>query len=93
MTFEGVVGGDMECWCLFADENTYKQICGEQAWKLEKEIIEELQESGLKIRKTLEKALGKESGSWSWRLYPNDFVKAKSGQKVRITIKTEILEE
>lgn len=40
ITFEGTPSGDGGCFCWEVDEETYKQIYGESAWKLEKELEE-----------------------------------------------------
>lgn len=34
----GIITGDCECWCLEVTEAEYRAVCGETAWKTEKEI-------------------------------------------------------
>ena len=79
VTFEGIPGGDSECFCWEVDEETYKRFEGERGWRIEKELRESYRVDGMI-----------EEAEAPWRLYPDDiFVDNK---KVKITITIEEIE-
>jgi hypothetical protein len=65
--FKGKITGDCECFCWEVSEETYKEICGVEAWKQEKEFRESCQQD---LR-----AIGQDPGeidSIEWLIYPSD---------------------
>jgi len=68
--FYGKSTGDGECFCWDVGEETYKEICGEEDWKIETEIKEELKELHMDSR---------------WLLYPGAIFTDRNVQK-KITI-------
>jgi len=77
--FEGEVWGDSECMCFKVSEDTYRRVCGEEAWKIEKDFLEECDEL-------------KGSGYSSepiWLLYLNDLLGYSGCEKDNTPVKVK----
>lgn len=81
VTVTGRVTGDNECWCMRVSEEEYRKICGEDAWRMERQW-----------REDLAKEEGEDPSFEVWTIYPSDLMRALGiGNEMKVSFQVSLV--